>query len=254
MLPSGPRTERRMLRKFSVIEGGDEDRRQAQEREERIAQDPDSMTLADAFERLPAVLEANREFILSKYGLPDFGEMSKEEEMAWKVRQAKLETNNDERYVLYRKLSSAYRKRGYSERGDSINLMTYCADAPIAEIKRHTWRIQRNMDEPMFGLEKSRPVRNAVRTFEYRAFVNLCRECEQELRRQTEAAGDERSSWKKDRKSFYESDVGFYEFRWDERYITYGKGWAFSYFPYEEPLTCARCGDSDLELYRNQIS
>jgi hypothetical protein len=234
---------------FRRLVGGKEEPKESPEevqaRKERVARGEG--TTRDVFAELPGELQRRRDYYLGLYGLnPPFGEEAEQhsEDMARLMSEDQREQ--------YLRASSAYRKRRLPTR-DQTNptnsLEAFAATNPPEVLRRHVWRLQRGMDEPMFGAEEPRKA-NKVREYNASLSVSLCDSCAEELRAETEASGAERNTISKEKDTFYDRDspAGLFLFKYGNVLVEMERA-SFFGFPYSDPKTCERCGEDEVDMW-----
>lgn len=212
-------------------------------------------TIKDAFRVLPERLSEMREHNFRKYGLnPDFSE---EEQLYFKSVH---ELMSEEQRKQFMSAISAYRKRGFPirDRHDKFNgLEQFAATNPPETLRRHVWRLQRDLDEPLFGRE-SKPKSNRIEMYDATVFVSICDSCRADLEEETEASGLERSRWYKDKFNGWDSRddrdsmAGIFLFKYEDKYAVREANRFLNKFPSGDPLRCHRCGIDEVELWRDR--
>jgi hypothetical protein len=250
MMDEDRRTFRRLM---GGKEEDEETPKEVEAREERARRG--EHTVFDALKMLPAILERDRKHYLDLYGLNDSN--SEEEKLQ---SNAAFEMMSEEQAEQNRRAYRAYRKRDFPlrDKDDRFNnLWSFAATNPPEVLRKHIWRLQRGLDEPLFGTEPEPPL-GLVKEYTAAVSVALCGRCAEELRRETEASGAERyqRSSKRLKDYFYDLDnpasAHFYLFRYEEMYVERERGTPFS-FPHEEPKECARCGVDDVSLWKERF-
>ena len=261
-----------------------------EEREAREARlGTDEATFEDLFhpsnvDRIFDAAEERKRQILEHYGLND----RPDNEEIKRHAEAMLEMLSDEQREQLRKAEDAYIKRRLPQhdKGDwSRSLLSFAATNEPAVLRRHIWRLQRGMDEPMFGPRDDLPiVARGVREYEATIKVTLCDRCVDELREETEARVEEedapRNPYTPEKvvdsiRSFRLHYMGkhyFYKSHTDESWVPYcyifrvddARGDAYvesdtsrdlfghDEFPYSPPKECSRCGTSDVDFWRER--
>jgi hypothetical protein len=242
---------------FRRMMGGEprevETEEEVEARRERL--ESDEGTFEDIFSELPEALHRAERHYLGLYGLKPA--ISEEEEAA---AEAAFELMSEEQHKVYSIATSAYSKRGFPSKDPadpSNSLASFAATNPPEVLRRHVWRLQRRLDEPIFGRERDpRAERNRVDRYAAALSVELCKECAEDLREETEHSGAELFSFRGGAMDgrFYERGVGsIYLFRFGRMFVQRKDEGFMGDFPYSEPKTCERCGVSDVEMWREQF-
>lgn len=238
---------RRMVGAKEKVEESPEEARARVER--RAEGNP---TVGEVMRELPDLAESWRRHYLNLYGLNDA--YTEEEKAATEASRALMSEGQKKQF---RKAVNAYDKHGFNQKDAedaSNNLASFAATNPPEVLRRHVWRLQRGLDEPLFGkAPEQKP--NRVRAYRAAVSVSLCARCAEELERETEEAGAESTTGSGERLgNFYEVGdlmVGFYLFKYEEMYVERDRT-LFS-FPIGEPKECARCGVDDVALWRERF-
>jgi hypothetical protein len=229
-------------------------------------------TMEDVFSRanIERVVDEDRErkkAILDHYSLND--RMDEETEAHRKAMYSLL---SEEQKKQFKRAEKTYRKRrlpAQDKNDPDNNLLTFAATNPPEILSKHIWRLQRGMDEPMWGTELEPPP-SRVRHYRAALIIELCDRCADELYEETNDSGAEEwhrppsdgSRWDAlQRKPFYgrKSEAVYndtYQFRYEDLYVEQEVGgslFGFDEFPYAQPMTCARCGLDDADLWRERF-
>ncbi len=240
------------------IEEEDEDRKEAQARAERMA--AGEGTVMDVLAEWPHMLAERQTHNLKKYGLYDpRSEITPEAEF----RMMDLTSMSPEQDKQYYKADRAYRDRNlptHNAKDPENSLLVFAATNPPEVLRRHIWRLQRGLDDPMFGPPREEPRRNTINRYVMQRTAHLCSNCARALEDTTERAGGERTTnpskafvGESGKPLFYSTEGGHYLFEWGEEHATYQKRGAAYSFPYGDPHVCERCGVDDVELWRDHF-
>jgi hypothetical protein len=255
---------------FRAMMGGTPKRETPPEEREAIEQRLDSgeATLGDIFsdtgmDRIFENMEKDKQAILEHFKLND----APEGDGIGGHDEAMYDMLSKEQSEQLRKAESAYGKRRYPtrDRDDHTNsLLTFAATNPPEVLRRHVWRLQRGLDEPMFGTELQ-PLPNRLRSYEAAIIIQLCDNCTTELYEQTLKSGAETHGRARgstifkylEREHFYARDDdgygGFYLFRYEDKHVEREVGRSLfgnDKFPYAMPKTCHRCGFNEVDEWR----
>lgn len=238
-----------------LVGSADEEPEEAAARRERLAKDEPQVR--DVLSELPDMLESRRRHYLDLYRLAD---THTEDEKA--AAEASYTLLSEEQGRQLYTAEKAYDKRGFpigDAQDTSKNLVSFAATNPPEVLRKHVWRLQRGLDEPLFGkaatAEGSKL--NYVRVYQATVTVSLCNRCAEELERETEESGAERVSDSRKRLGrFYERGgpmAGYFLFKYGEMYVEREEATFFSTFPLREPEECARCGTDDVTSWRERF-
>jgi hypothetical protein len=240
-----------MFRRLTGSSAEDESPEEIAARRDRFQQGEE--TLFDVLEALPDAMQRAQKHYLGMYGLkPPFSE---EEELH---EEAMFELMSDEQRELWHRPLDAYSKRDLPIRDENArenNLEAFAATNPPEVLRRHIWRLQRGQDEPLFGRVAPRAPK-LVREYKATIHIALCDACTEELKQETEDAGAERPPYGKRERKFYDREgplAGFYLFRYGEMFVEQSMPGFFSTFPRRDAQQCARCGVTDVELWRERF-
>lgn len=241
-----------------------EDPEEAEARKERL--ESGEPTLGDifsdeGFDVVEANMEERKGMVLEHFGLNDAPEHEAETGPDYGDYYDML---SKEQRKEYDKAHSTYLKRRFPTRdleGGADSLIAFAATNPPEVLRRHTWRLQRGLDEPMFGAELPKRKRNTIRNYQAALILQLCDGCDDELTEQTMASGAEVSRHVRQAdpwdRSQFQADISdpvyVYFFRYGDMFIErekWGSLFGDDRFPYAPPKTCHRCGFSELDEWR----
>ena len=94
-----------------------------------------------------------------------------------------------EQEEMYLQALRAYSKRRLPTSG----LLEFAANNPFEVLRKHIWRLQRGLDDPMFGPPRKPLIR--IEKYVVERFAYLCPDCAYTLEESTERAGEERSDY-----------------------------------------------------------
>jgi len=257
---------------FRNMMGGEPKREETPEEKAAIEERLDSgdPTLGDVFsdtgmDRIFQNMEKRKQEILEHYKLNDAPDDDARHAEAMRGLLSK------EQSTELRKAESAYIKRRFPmrDKNDATNsLLTFAATNPPEVLRRHVWRLQRDLDQPLFGTEMLH-AHNRIRSYQAALIVELCDECADDLYEETKDSGAE--EWYREpdlgrfhllqRKKFYERSreteyTGIYMFRYGDMYVERdesGSLFGDDKFPYAPPKACARCGINEAEQWRERF-
>jgi hypothetical protein len=237
-------------------------------REERIG--TPEMTMGDLFHkdtmgRIFDQMEEDKKAILDHYGLQD-RQVDADREAEHEALFAML---SDEQEKQYNRAVKAYLKRSLPTFDAEGDLLSFAVESEPKVLSRHIWRLQRGMDEPMYGPPREpEELPNWIENYRASLVISLCHECAEELREETEAAGAEPPMYggnklyrvgRKELTPFYDRrggpTGGYYMFKYRNMWLDhqdFGSLFGDHRFPYSPPKTCHRCGVTDVDLWRER--
>ena len=248
-----------------------------EEREAREARlgTPDA-TLGDIFhrdtlKRYAQSLGERRRTILEHFGLRDPAD-----EEDGPSEEDFYEMLSEEQRKQYHKARNYYVNRRRATKNEEGSLLAFAATNPPEVLRRHLWRLQRGLEESLFGERPRTYPTTRVRDYQATLMVTLCDSCADELWEESEAEmsppDQARKPGKRPKVSssasarFHLMDRNYfvgmpfsnserYLFRMADAYVEREVNTGLfgdNEFPYAGPKECQRCGTTDVDMWRER--